>query len=292
MSYRKKRRDRPECPESHEQLTLSDAPRQTDKRFLNPAVLRMLSTSKLTSGLPYQRPIDERNVEKLIREWNNAVLDPLVVSFRDNRFYLVDGQHRVSAMRKMNGGNDLMVMCKIHTGLTYEEEADLCYQLDQSKTRLTMAQSAKALMESGKNAEVQDIHRLIEQNGFTWIHGKKYAKPYEIIATQMVISAYRLLGSADFSRMLGLLNSVWHGDPYSLSGAFISGMALFLKTYSAKLKDHIFIRRLSGVAPEVIIQDGKQDFTTNKRTLRYARAILNKYNSMHGGRGLEYKFKE
>ncbi len=292
MSYRKKRRDRPEWPEPQTQPQSRDAPIQTDSKFLNPAVLRMLSTSKLTSGLPYQRPIDERNVEKLIREWNNAVLDPLVVSFRDGRFYLVDGQHWVSAMRKMNGGNDLLVMCKIHTGLTYEEEAGLCYQLDQSKTRLTLAQATRALKESGKNAEVQDIHRLIEQNGFTWIHGKKCAKPHEIVATQTVIAAYRLLGGADFSRMLGLLNSVWHGDPYSLSGAFIAGMALFLKTYGAELKDHVFIRRLTGVSPDDIIQDGKQDFTTNKRTLRYARAILNKYNSMHSGRGLEYKFKE
>ncbi len=292
MSYRKKRRKKPEWLEPPEQPKPRDAPTQTDKRFLNPAVLRMLSTSKLISGLPYQRPIDERNVEKLIREWNNAVLDPLVVSFRDGRFYLVDGQHRVSAMRKMNGGNDLMVMCKIHRGLTYEDEADLCYRLDQSKTRLTLAQSTRALNESGKNVELQDIHRLIERNGFTWIHGKKYARPHEIIATQTVINAYRLLGSTDFSRMLDLLNKVWHGDPYSLSGAFISGMALFLKTYRAELKDHIFIRRMSGVAPEDIIRDGKQDFTTGKRTLRYARAILNKYNRMQSGRGLEYKFRE
>ncbi len=263
-----------------------------DERFLNPGMIRMLSTSQITSGLPYQRPVEEKDVDKLIRNWNRVVIEPLVVSFRDGRFNLVDGQHRICAMRKMNGGKDVMALCRIHTGMTYQDEADLCHQLDLSKHRLTLAQSMNAQIESGKNAEVREIRSLIEQNGFTWVMGKKCNKSHEIAATRAVINAYQLLGGAAFSRMLDLLNRVWHGDAYSLNGAFISGMALFLKTYETAIDDHSFAKRLSGVTPESIINIGKQDFTTNKRALRYARAILSKYNSMCSGRTLSYQFKE
>ena len=39
-------------------------------------------------------------------------------------------------MRRMNGGRGVMVVCKVYDGLTYEQEADLCYKLDKAKKRL------------------------------------------------------------------------------------------------------------------------------------------------------------
>ena len=54
----------------------------------------------------------------------------------------------------------------------------------------------------------------------------------------------------------------------------------------------MFIKRLSAVDPEEIIRRGKMDFSTNKAALRFARVILEKYNSQQrGGRKLPYRFK-
>ena len=97
----------------------------------NPGVLRSLPTSRLTSGLAYQRPVNERVVNLLIRDWDEQLLEPLIVSFRDGRFHLVDGQHRVIALRRKNGGSDVMVLCRVYSGLTYEQEAELCFKLDK-----------------------------------------------------------------------------------------------------------------------------------------------------------------
>ena len=52
-----------------------------------------LSTARLTSGLPYQRPVVEKEVDRLVREWDARLLEPLIVSFRDGKFYLIDGQN-------------------------------------------------------------------------------------------------------------------------------------------------------------------------------------------------------
>ena len=49
---------------------------------------------------------------------------------------------------------------------------------------------------------------------------------------------------------------------------------------------------LSAVDPEEIIRRGKMDFSTNKAALRFARVILEKYNTQQrGGRKLPYRFK-
>ena len=254
-------------------------------------VERSISTNKLTSGLPYQRPVDEREVDRLVREWDERLLDPLVVSYREGRFNLIDGQHRVSALRKKNGGRDVMVRCKVYSGLTYEEEAALCWKLDKAKKRLSLSQATNALAESGMDTEITEIKRLMNCEGFTWALGRKYCRDYEVAATRAVINAYRFLGDTDFLRMFRLLGDTWHGDVHSLNAPVISGMALFIKTYGSELNDRTFVKRLSTIAPEEVVRRGRMDFSTSNTALRYARIVLEKYNGSRGGKKLPYRFE-
>lgn len=260
-----------------------------DPEYRNPGVERMMHTSRLTSGLPYQRPVNPKEVDRLIREWDECLLDPIIVSFRDGKFYVVDGQHRIVAMRQMNGGKEVMVNCKVYDGLTYKQEADLCYKLDKAKKRLSLSQSTNALAESGADAEIAEVKRIMESCGFVWALNKCAGKTGEIVATRSVIDAYRLLGGASFTRMCSLLWNTWQGNIRSLSAAVISGMALFVKTYDTELDDRTFVKRLSGTDPYEIVRRGKADFSTSKAALRYARIILEKYNAPRGGKKLPYR---
>lgn len=264
---------------------------QPDPEYSNPGVVRSIHTNRLTSGLPYQRPVNPKEVERLIREWDERLLDPVTVSFRDGRFYVVDGQHRISAMRKMNGGRGVMVDCKVYDGLTYEQEADLCYKLDKAKKRLSLSQSTNVLAESGADAEITEVKRLIENCGFIWALGKSHGKTGEIVSTRALVNAYRLLGGASFTRMLQLLWDTWEGDPRSLTAAVLAGMALFIKTYDTELNDKTFVSRLSQCDPDEINRRGRADFSTSNTALRFARVILEKYNGQRGGRKLPYRFR-
>lgn len=282
MSYRKKKR----TPSNLKQTVLTGMNADVQ------GIEELLSTGELYSGQPYQRPVLDRVVDKLVREWDPRLLTPLVVSYRDARYNLVDGQHRVCAMRKKNGGKDVTALCRVYHGLTYEQEAELYYKLDRAKGHLRLAHATKALVESGADAEIIEIKRLLEGAGFVWALDKPTGEPFEIKATRAVINAYRLLGGAAFSRMLELTARTWHGAPSSVKASFLSGMALFLKTYETELDDDVFIKRLSAIDPEEILRRGKADFSTNKAALRFARVILGKYNSQQrGGRKLPYRFK-
>jgi len=251
---------------------------------------QMVYTKSLISGLPYQRPVRQHDVDRIVREWRSDLFDLPVVNYRDGRFFLVDGQHRVAALRQRNGGRDMMILCKVYNGLTYEQEAELVYLLDQSKRPLSAAQSANALLESGSNIELANIQRLMEQNKLLWVPGRcGRGNDGEVTVSRAVINAYRLLGQAAFSRMLCLMEFTWHGRPSSLTAAMFSGMALFLKTYELELDDRLFVYQLSPVNPVEIIHYGKLDAAASG-ALRYARVIFHYYNAQCGARKLPYKF--
>lgn len=281
MSYRK--RHDPPKPNRAEQQTLFPP---AEVEYCNPGAIRTLSTSRLTSGLPYQRPVEQKNVDKLIRHWNDRELYPVIVSFRDGKFNVVDGQNRIAAMRQMAGGGDVIVPCMIYTGMTYEQEAELYAKLDKGKRPLTPRQHTKALVESGSDASVMEIKRLVEGAGFVWALGEPTGEPFEIIPIRALMNAYQLLGGDTFSRMLALMAGAWQGTPNSLKASMLSGMALFVKTYELELSDRAFVRRMSIVSPEEIIQMGRIETDV---ALRFARIIRDKYNGE--GQDLPYRFK-
>ena len=255
-------------------------------RYANPGIAREMSTANLNSGQPYQRPVKPSDVNALIRRWDPAYLSPIEVSFRDGSYNVINGQHRIEAMRKMNGGADVIVPCLIYTGLSYEQEAAMYYLLDKSAGRLKLSSAIKALLESGTDPSMIDIKQRIERAGFTWALDKPTGASYEIKPVRAVISAYHLLGARAFSRMLGLLAGAWHGTQNSLTAGMISGVALFLKAHENELEDYEFIRRLSEVDPVEIIQLAQVE----SPALRYARLIRTKYNEQ-GAKMLPDRFK-
>ena len=280
MSHRNKH----ETAAGHEQQTLSPLPEAV---YSNPGTIRTLSTKRLTSGLPYQRPVRQEKVDDLVRRWNSRELHPIVVSFRDGKFNVVVGQNRIAAMRQMAGGGDVIVPCIIHTGMTYEDEANLYAKLETDRTPLTAGQHIKAVLEAGSDPKITEINRLVEESGFVWALDEATGEAFEISAASSLINAYHLLGGAAFSRMLALLAGTWQGTPYSLRASILSGMALFVKTYEAELTDRTFIKRMSAVSPEEIIRQGRID---NNIALRHARIIRENYNSLCGGETLPYRF--
>lgn len=256
-------------------------------RLENPGVLQKLSTALLHSGLPYQRPVRTSHVDKLVRHWNPTYLTPIEVSYRDGKYNVVNGQHRLSAIEKMTGGKDVAVQCLVYTGLTYEQEAAMYYLLDKTSGHLKLANAIKALLESNTDPELIDIKQRIERAGFTWALDKPSGVTYEIKPVRAIINAYQKLGGQTFSRMLGLMAGTWHGTQNSLKSGMISGMALFLKAHENELEDHEFVRRLAEVDPVEIIQLAHVD----RPAVRYANLIRMKYNEQ-GAKMLPDRFSK
>ena len=256
--------------------------------YMNPGLLREIYLSRLTSGLSYQRAVSESMVQKLIKTWDTRFLDPIVVSYRDGKYYVIDGQHRVVAIRRMHPDEDVKVRCIVHTGLTYSDEAELFYKLDRCKKKLSYSQSVNALLQAGTDPELNDIARRMRTYGFQFATGAGTYGDNMVRATRAMVEAYRLLGPDPFSRMLALLRDTWQGEVDSLYSVMLSGMALFLKTYGSQINDKNFASRMSNVAPIAIVRKAEADYSTNRNALRGARVLLEFYNKgLRGGRKLD-----
>lgn len=262
------------------------APMNPDK-YMNPGLLREIYLSRLTSGLDYQRVVSDSTVQKLIKNWDPRFLDPIVVSYRDGKYYVIDGQHRVVAIQRMHPDEDVKVRCIVHTGLTYADEAELFYKLDQCKKKLSYSQSVNALLQAGTDPELNDIMRRMRTHGFQFATGAGTYGDNMVRATRAMVEAYRLLGPDLFSRMLILLRDTWDGESDSLYAIMLSGMALFLKTYDTQINDRNFAARMSNVAPIAIVRKAEADYSTNRTALRGARVLLEFYNKgLRGARKL------
>lgn len=84
---------------------------------------------------PYQREL--KSVLKLCDEWDSKKLDPLVVSYRDDTFVIIDGQHRFEAAKKIGMTH---LPCRILTGMSVVDEAKYFAHQDDRKQKLTVYQ--------------------------------------------------------------------------------------------------------------------------------------------------------
>lgn len=79
----------------------------------------MVPVADMRVDKAYQRTLKKR-VKKMAARWDYNKCDVLVTSFRDDAFYIVDGQHRYEAA-KMNGVQYLA--CQVLEGMNQVEEA-------------------------------------------------------------------------------------------------------------------------------------------------------------------------
>ena len=122
----------------------------------------------------YQREIDKSNIQKLVRDWDNDRCDFLLVSFRDDRFYVVDGQHRYTAA----GYKGVKTLpCIILTGLTRKEEARIFSRQNENVKKLTIYDVFKANIING-DTSIPEIKIDMEINEVCKKHNIKITRSY------------------------------------------------------------------------------------------------------------------
>ena len=120
----------------------------------------------------YQRVLG-KTVKKLMTEWDNDKCDLLTVSYRDNKFYIIDGQHRYSVAKAKDIAD---LPCIIFTGLTQQDEALKFAQQQDNVNKLSPYDTFKANVACGDESirEIaidMKIKRVCDKYG---IQVKKY----------------------------------------------------------------------------------------------------------------------
>ena len=108
----------------------------------------------------YQR-VAGSNVKYLTKNWDSKKCDPLYVSYRNDKFYIMNGQHRYLAARERG---ITYLPCIIRTGLTQKQEAKVFVQQGMGTKKLSVYDTYKGNLLYGEEIDTK-IEKVVNDYG-------------------------------------------------------------------------------------------------------------------------------
>lgn len=247
-----------------------------------------LNTKDLVSSQSYQRDIDQKEVAYIVSNYDPHQFGVIKVSYRDGRYYVFDGQHRITAFKIINGNQDGFVICEVHYGLTYEDEARYFAEQYLGAKKVNIIYRWRALYEA-KEEPVYTIVNSVRAVGID-VKFTKSKLPNRIVAFKQLNDMWNKIGSEETLRILTLLKKSWESDVNAFDGNILMGMREFFITYPDEIAEETFIRQMKKTSPSTIVVEGKKDMLS-KDGLNFAKVIWSKYNNGLKSKRLDYKFK-
>ncbi len=235
---------------------------------------RQLRPSQIKVDPLYQRPLDVKRVERIAAEFNGDTFNEPKVSYRDGIFWCWDGQHGIAAWRKLNGGKDEPLVCKVYTDMTWADECEAFMRQNGIAKDPTTNEKLRAAANKGDES-VLDMVAKANLAGFV-VDWKKAQTPTRIVATGALYRAYKTLGGDAYLDMMTAIHDAWYGDQDAVSYQIISGMTGFYKSYYGRFKREDLVKALRKIKPAEIIRDGRAN---SRRPNTYMVEILRRYNS-------------
>jgi hypothetical protein len=181
----------------------------------------------------YQRELDETRVQRIVDEFNPALLGALEVSQRNGKFAVFDGQHRLAALKAL--GKDT-APCIVHEGLSVAEEAALFVQLQTQRKALSPYDRFRARLRAGEPAAIE-IQQIAKDRGYTIVRG---GHDRQIGAVASLDRVYARGGGDLLDKALSWI-ATYQGEPKGTDGALIEGFAIAIQKYG---DDPRFFERL------------------------------------------------
>ena len=206
----------------------------TNQRF------ELIPLDKIESG-KYQRPTNAAQVENIVKNFDEAKLGTLTLSLRNGRHFIIDGQHRLVALRQLEYTH---CMCEILVGLTNEDEAWYFQNQGTDKRGLKPYDLYKAGLIAG-DEKCLKIKEIVEANKFIiGFDNKSFHHIGAITALFTVVDDY---GFEVLNETLRLIANTWVGTARATGGACILGVAEFVSRYDVADFTSRLHRRFSAV---------------------------------------------
>lgn len=232
-----------------------------------------------------QREFSKPHAEEYAADFDLEGLGYPVVSLRGDYYWIVDGQHRIAAL-KMIGWGDQSIECECYEGLTEADEAELYLRRNRRRGTRKFDEFQIATV-AGRQVQCH-IEKLVANEGMKISRGKDDGS---VSAVKALESVYATGGSTVLSRTLRLLRDSYSGDPVGLSEQLIKGMGLVCQRYDGELEDETVAHRLGGLVggPMALIRKANalKLKTGHNKPDCVAAAIVDTLNAGRGRKKLE-----
>jgi hypothetical protein len=208
------------------------------KRVEREARLRWVPIADMHVSPLAQRDMNNGRANQIANNFDLEQLGTPTVNERGGNFYIIDGQHRIEALRIIGWG-DQQVQCWTYRGLTEQEEAEKFLKLND-----TLAVNAFTKFKVGVQAgrlEESDIDRIVRAQGLRVSMDSSNGAISAVTALRRI---YRGPGPRMLSKTLRIVRDAY-GDA-GLNAAVLSGIGLLCARYDdATLREDRAVEKLS-----------------------------------------------
>lgn len=236
---------------------------------------KMVNTANIISSPVYQRQLSASKVDQIVRNFDRNLVNPPKLSFRNGKYYVFDGQNTTLALKQVNGGQDLNILCKVFYGLTELDETELFLQQNGYSSPVHSNEKLRAMYNTG-DLDVIEMVRACESIGVEVDFLPRSKGANRIQAVKTLYNIYMQVGADGLKSELSIIKEAWNGTPYSLSREMLAGMNLFCVTYAGEYQRKRLVDKLKKVDPVTILREAKS--ITPKSAVGTARVLLRTYN--------------
>lgn len=251
-------------------------------RVASDAHLRWVPLTQMRVPVHAQRELKQHRVDHICSDLDLDQIGNPILSARTGYYNILDGQHRVAALRQF-GFEDDKIQCWVYEGLTDEEEADKFLRRND-----TLAVDAMSKFRIGVSAgrEVEcDIDRVVRAQGLVV---SRYQTPGSIRAVGTLRRVYIRAGAPTLGRALRIIRDAY-GDA-GMEATVIDGIGLLCQRYNGQLDDAQAVTRLSNARAGVSGLLNKADVirrqTGSQKAHCVAAAAVEILNAGRGGKKL------
>jgi|GEM_PF-2111918 hypothetical protein len=201
----------------------------------------------------YQRQIISAHVNTIAATFDKTLAATLVVSDRhDGTYAVLDGQHRLAAMRKLG---HVTALCMVCSYLTPQEEAHVFNVLNRQRRMPTPWDSFKARLFMGEDKAIL-IQAIADESGIhlggAW---SKNGQSSVVTAHKAIENILDNYGSGALRQTFVFIVRTWKGDQQALNQSFLYGVTRFLTTYQNDIDMQEAVRKMGLVSPLKIARD-------------------------------------
>lgn len=232
---------------------------------------KQLPVSCLSSAARYQRPLNEKFIDKCVSIFDPHKVEVIRVSYRDGVYNILDGQHTAEILRRVYAPQDPVVWCKIYYDLTYEKEAEI-FAYQRCERPITKYDRFNAMREAHDEKTIL-LDQIARSYGFIL---SSHAGDHTFGSPNIIERVYDSYGEGVLCRTLDLLNLIWQGRKEFLKCTFVFAFAGIIKIYGNDL-DEAILKHL-GTRTMVAFTTEAEKMSTQRNKRDYRAAIVRFYN--------------
>jgi hypothetical protein len=251
-------------------------------RIERQARLRWVPLTQMRVNPLAQRDLNPARVARLAAMFDPEKMGTPTASHRGGCFYLIDGQHRIEALKLwLASWEEQQVQCWTYEDLTEAQEAEKFLSLNDTLPVRAFAKF-KVSVQAGRDTE-GDVDRIVRALGLRIARGSG-----GISAVATLRRVYARGGPAVLSRALRIIRDAY-GEA-GLDGPVIDGISLLCQRYDGELSEQRAVERLSsahGGVSGLTSRAGQLRQSTGSATAQcMAAAAVEVINRGTGGRKL------